>query len=105
MTSLEDRYGSIWLDVLIHTLWSREPDDPPLTASALGSSRHLAHIARVSCCFPCVRAGFLITWLLLDVCGFLLGQSPVGWSCPCCEGAPGAVIGNRPLIHDRTRRA
>jgi hypothetical protein len=41
-TSLEDRYRSVRLDVLIHTCWSRASDDPPLTVSALGSSRHLA---------------------------------------------------------------
>jgi hypothetical protein len=44
MTSLEDRYRSVRLDVLIHTCWSRASDDPPLTVSALGSSRHLVRV-------------------------------------------------------------
>lgn len=43
MTSLEDRCGSVRLDVLIHTYWSRASDDPLLTVGALGASRHLAH--------------------------------------------------------------
>jgi predicted nucleic acid-binding protein len=42
MTSLEDRHWSIRLDVMIRMYWSQAPDDPLLTVSALGSSRHLA---------------------------------------------------------------
>ena len=34
MASLEDRYGSARLDVLIRMHWSRTSDDPPLTVSA-----------------------------------------------------------------------
>src|SRR6266851_506951 len=41
-TSLEDRYGSISLDVLIHRPWSRTPNDPLMTVRPLGSSRYLA---------------------------------------------------------------
>jgi hypothetical protein len=44
MTSLEDRYGSILLDVRQRWCWSRVFDDPLLTASALASSRHLARL-------------------------------------------------------------
>lgn len=42
MTSLEDRYGSMRLDALIHTCWSRGSDDSLLTVSVLRASRHLA---------------------------------------------------------------
>jgi hypothetical protein len=34
MASLEDRYGSARLDVLIRMHWSRTSDDPPLIVSA-----------------------------------------------------------------------
>jgi len=44
MTSLEDRYGSIRLDVLIHTCRSRASDDPLLTVIALRASWHLARM-------------------------------------------------------------
>ena len=44
MTSLEDRYGFSQLDLAIRTHWSQASDDPLLTASALGSSRHLARV-------------------------------------------------------------
>jgi hypothetical protein len=43
MTSLEDRYRAIRSDVQMRTRWSRRSNDPLLTVSTLGSSRHLAH--------------------------------------------------------------
>ena len=84
MTSLEDRYRSVRLDVLIHTCWPRAYDDPLLTVNALGASQHLArawptdlplrrsfHGGR-STATSLVRADSVVVWLPLDVRGFRL---------------------------------
>jgi hypothetical protein len=81
-TSLEDRYGSFRLDVLIHTYWSQASGAPLLTVSALRASRHLARawpadlplrrssqVVR-STAILLVSAGFLVVCLPVDGCGF-----------------------------------
>ena len=44
MTSLEDRYGFVGLDMLIRKRWSRGSGNPLLTASAPESSWHLVRV-------------------------------------------------------------
>jgi hypothetical protein len=84
MTSLEDRYRSIRLDVLIRTRWSRTSNVPLMTVSALRIPLHLArtwptdlplrrsfHDGRSSAA-SLARAGLGVVWLPLDVSGFRL---------------------------------
>jgi len=80
--SLEDRYGSARLDVLIHTRWSRTTEDPLLTVGALRASRHLArawpmpdcprltHLGRISVTLRLASGGhgYLIYRIYNDIC-------------------------------------
>ena len=93
ITSLEDRYGAARLDLLIRMHWSRASDDPLLTVSALGSSRHLARV------WPGLWMQTVGTLLLAvngavgRMCGWLLRTTIARVGC-CTWLLYGSVVGS-----------